>query len=65
MNVIPFTESVSHLMSSLTIDDNGVAVLAVLLGVIGGWYFGNFREQLKAKRAEAQRKNSAADRKRR
>ena len=65
MNVFSFAESFSHLVSSLSIDDNGIAVLAVLLGVIGGWHFGNFREQLKAKRAEAQRKSSAADRKRR
>ena len=65
MNVFSFAESFSHLMSSLSIDDNGIAVLAVLLGVIGGWYFGNFREQLKAKRAEAQRKSGLVDRKRR
>ena len=65
MNVFSFAESFSHLMSSLSIDDNGIAVLAVLLGVIGGWYFGNFREQLKAKRAEAQRKSGGIDRKRR
>jgi len=65
MSVFPFAESVSNLMNSISIDDNGIAVLAVLLGVIGGWYFGNFREQLKAKRAEAQRKNGGTDRKRR
>ena len=65
MSVFPFAESVSNLMNSISIDDNGIAVLAVLAGVIGGWYFGNFREQLKAKRAEAQRKNGGTDRKRR
>ncbi len=65
MSVFPFTESVSGLINSISIDDNGIAVLAVLLGVIGGWYFGNFREQLKAKRAEAQRKSGRIDRKRR
>ena len=64
MSVFPFAESVSSLMNSISIDDNGIAVLAVLAGVIGGWYFGNFREQLKAKRAQAQRK-SGIDRKRR
>ena len=65
MSVFPFAESVSNLMNSISIDDNGIAVLAVLAGVIGGWYFGNFREQLKAKRAEAQRKSGGTDRKRR
>jgi len=65
MSVFPFAESVSNLMNSISIDDNGIAVLAVLAGVIGGWYFGNFREQLKAKRAEAQRKSGGIDRKRR
>jgi hypothetical protein len=65
MSVFPFAESISNLMNSISIDDNGIAVLAVLAGVIGGWYFGNFREQLKAKRAEAQRKSAGIDRKRR
>ena len=65
MSVFPFAESISNLMSSISIDDNGIAVLAVLLGVIGGWHFGNFRDQLKAKRAEAQRKSGGIDRKRR
>jgi hypothetical protein len=64
MNVFPFAEPISHLMSSIAIDDNGIAVIAVLLGMIGGWYFGNFRNQLKAKRAEAQRKSGIAARKR-
>jgi hypothetical protein len=45
-----------HPSASLMLDDNVIAALAVFLGVVAGWYFGNFREQLKAKRARAARK---------
>ncbi len=42
-------------MSAFAQDDNTVAVLAICLGALGGWYFGLFREQLKAKRARARK----------
>jgi hypothetical protein len=34
------------------LDDSTVSVLAMLLGIIGGWYFTGLHQQLKAKRVK-------------
>jgi len=34
------------------LDDSTVSVLAMLLGIIGGWYFTGLHQQMKAKRVK-------------
>ena len=34
------------------LDDSTVSVLAMLLGIIGGWYLTGLRQQMKAKRVK-------------
>ena len=38
------------------LDDSTVSVLAMLLGIIGGWYLTGLRQQMKAKRVKMSRK---------
>ena len=64
MDVLPLTQTLSNALGSLQSDGNGIAALAVLLGTVLGWYLGNYREQLKAKRARAARKSDITSRER-
>jgi len=47
----------THAVSSLALDDSSLALIALLAGMAGGWSLTGWREQLKAKRAKAQRKS--------
>lgn len=54
MNTLMLGSSLPQLFGSLSSADNTLAALAVLLGVIAGWYLANLT-QLRAKRAKAAR----------
>jgi hypothetical protein len=64
MDVLPLTQPLSRAFGALQSDGNGIAALAVLFGAVLGWYLGNYREQLKAKRARAERKSDITRRER-
>jgi hypothetical protein len=64
MDFLPLTQTLTHALGSLQSDGNEIAALAVLLGAVLGWYLGNYREQLKAKRARAARKSDVTRRER-
>jgi hypothetical protein len=48
--------SLPNLVSSLSQDDNAMAVIAVTAGVIGGWYLASLT-QLRTKKAKLVRKS--------
>jgi hypothetical protein len=54
MNIAAFFAPIQHL--SFAIDDSTLAVMALLAGMIGGWKFTGWREQLKAKRVRIEHK---------
>jgi hypothetical protein len=39
-------------MRSLPIDDSSISVLAMLIGIVGGWTITSLHQQLKAKRVK-------------
>jgi preprotein translocase subunit YajC len=45
------------------LDDSTVSVLAMLLGIIGGWYFTGLHQQMKAKRVKMSSKKQQTLRK--
>lgn len=49
----------AHMLSSLALDDSSLALIALLVGMAGGWSLTGWREQLKTKRAKAERKQSS------
>ncbi len=55
MNAVSLA-SLPHLLSSLAFDDGSLALIALLTGMAGGWTLTGWREQMKAKRAKADRK---------
>jgi len=55
MNAVSLA-SLPHLLSSLAFDDCSLALIALLTGMAGGWTLTGWREQMKAKRAKADRK---------
>jgi len=56
MSIAPFLEVLPHLLSSVTLDDNSVGLIACLIGMGGGFYL-THRNQLKAKKAKIERKD--------
>jgi len=49
--------SLPHLLSSLTIDDSSLALVALLAGMAGGWLLTNWRDQqVRMKKAKIDRK---------
>jgi hypothetical protein len=47
----------SHLLSTFTLDDSSLALIALLAGMAGGWTLTNWRDQqLRAKKLKANRK---------
>jgi len=63
MNVVPFSGSFAHWIGSFYLDDSTAAVLALLVGVIGGYRLTGWHQQLKAKRARIARKPQTLPRK--
>ena len=55
MDVSALTHSIAQSFAALHSADSRVVAVAVLLGAIGGWYLGNFGEQLQERRARAAR----------
>ena len=53
MNLIAFLQQ--HL-GGLQLDDSSVAMIALLAGMLGGYWINGRHEQLKARRAEVARK---------
>jgi hypothetical protein len=64
MNVFSFAESFAHHMSTFQLDDSSVALIALLVGMIGGYRLTGWHAQLKAKRARIAGKPQAITRKR-
>jgi hypothetical protein len=58
MNVVSLA-GFSHMLSSLALDDSSLALIALLAGMAGGWSLTGWREQLKTRRAKAERKQSS------
>jgi hypothetical protein len=52
MNIISVAGSFAHHLNSFQVDDSSVALLALLLGMIGGYRITGWHAQLKAKRAK-------------
>ena len=63
MNAFSFVGSVAQQMSSLQLDDSSVALLALLVGMIGGYRITNWHAQLKAKRAKVAQRPQGINRK--
>ena len=56
MDLASMAQSVPHALNALQLDDSTVSVLAMLLGIVGGWYLTGLHQQLKAKRVKVSRK---------
>jgi hypothetical protein len=64
MDLFSSLGTLAHAFNSLQLDDSSAGLLALLLGMIGGWRLTGWHEQLKAKRAKiASDKSRAAWRK--
>ena len=44
--------SIFEVMRSIPIDDSSMSVLAMLVGIVGGWTVTSLHQQLKAKRVK-------------
>lgn len=44
--------SIFEVMRSLPLDDSSMSVLAMLIGIVGGWTVTSLHQQLKAKRVK-------------
>jgi hypothetical protein len=55
--IVPFMQALPRLLSSVTLDDNSVGLIACIIGAVGGFYITNYREKLKAQKAKIERKN--------
>jgi hypothetical protein len=59
MNALSLAGSFAHHLNSFQLDDSSVALLALLVGMIGGYRLTGWHTQLKAKRAKvAQRERT-------
>jgi hypothetical protein len=56
MDLATLAQSASHALGSLQLDDSTVSVLAMLLGICGGWFITGLHQQLKAKRVKVARR---------
>ena len=52
MNIFTAAGSVAHHLNSFEIDDSSMALLALLVGMIGGYRITGWHAQLKARRAK-------------
>ncbi len=58
MNAFSLAGSFAHHLNSFQLDDSSVALLALLVGMIGGYRITGWHEQLKAKRAKITQRNT-------
>lgn len=56
MEFFALAHSLTHAMSAATLDDGSLSVLAMLVGIIGGWTLTALR-QPKAKKVKVDRKD--------
>jgi hypothetical protein len=57
MDLASFGQSASHALGAFQqLDDSTVSVLAMLLGIVGGWFLTGLHQQLKAKRVKVSRR---------
>ena len=52
MNAFSVAQSITHHWSSLQLDDSSMALIALLVGMIGGYRITGWHAQLKARRAK-------------
>ena len=52
--IVATVRSLPHLLASIPMDDNTVSVLAMLIGIAGGWTLTSFHQQMKAKRVKVE-----------
>ena len=52
--VVEAVRAVPHLFASIPMDDNTVSVLAMLIGLAGGWTLTGIFQQMKAKRVKVE-----------
>ena len=62
MDLASLTQSASHALGS-QLDDSTVSVLAMLLGIVGGWMLTSLHQQLKARRVKVSRRQQPVLRK--
>ena len=55
MDLASLAQSASHALGS-QLDDSTVSVLAMLLGICGGWMLTSLHQQLKARRVKVSRR---------
>ena len=60
--IIETVRSLPHLLAAIPLDDNTVSVLAMLIGIAGGWTLTGLHQQMKAKRVkiESQKRQQRA-----
>ena len=63
MNVFSLADSLARHLGSFQLDDSSVALIALLVGMIGGYRITEWHAQVKAKRAKVERKPQATVRK--
>ena len=64
MDLASLGQSASHALGSLQqLDDSTVSVLAMLLGIVGGWTLTSIHQQLKARRVKVSRRQQPVLRK--
>ena len=63
MDLASLAQSASHTLGSLQFDDSTVSVLAMLLGICGGWMLTGLHQQLKARRVKVSRRQQPVFRK--
>ena len=61
MDLASLAQSVSHAGAQL--DDSTISVLAMLLGIVGGWFLTGLHQQLKARRVKVSRRQQPVLRK--
>jgi hypothetical protein len=57
MSIAPFLEILPRMLSTATLDDNSIGMIACLIGMAGGFYITSYREKLKAQKAKIERKS--------
>lgn len=56
MDVVSFVGSVAHHLSSFQLDDSSMALIALLVGMVGGYRLTGVYDQMKEKRAKVARR---------
>jgi hypothetical protein len=62
MDLIAMTQSVPQALNAL-LDDSTVSVLALLIGIVGGWKITGLHQQMKARKVKLSRKQPPLPRK--